>query len=329
MPLTELTDYTGYEVSLVPLGANKKKRFLVTKEHGELAMDKLLEQILKEGLKDEGSVDKVVKNLGMNEEEGMVLKAIMKMVGGDKAPLSKEKLMKALDDMGEKSPEQIKKMEEEEEEKKEKIKKAEEEEAAAIKKAKEEEEEVNKNLKGGTMPAKVPVLKEDGSWDLSGVDENLRPALEVVCKSNEMLTKTITSQELVNKSLAEKLKTEQDARVLKEFEVKAQSYGHLGDDATALAKVLKSAHDADPKNCEAIEMILKSANAKIEEGNLFKEAGATSTTMHGATAWTKIEKMAEGFETADPSLSKADAIDLVLKKHPELYDEYSQEKRRA
>ena len=316
MALTQLTNLTGYEVSLVPMGANKKKRFLVVKENnGDLEMNKkLLERILKEGLKDEDAVAKVAKNLGMSEDETDVLKAVMKLCGEGGMPA--EKLMKAMTDMGY----GVEEMEEEEKEKN-----TEKEDAPSDKK----DEEVNKENKGGVV--KVPVQKEDGSWDLSGVDDSLRPVMQVICKSNEQLAKALNDQKTANASLAEKLKTEKDARVLKEFEEKAISFGHLGQDAKNLAKVLKAAHEADPENGAAIEEILKSANAKIEQSNLFAEKGTTGSGFGkaGAGAWSKIEKMAQDISKSDPKVSNAEAIDLVLKKHPELYEEYSNEKRRA
>ena len=325
MPLTQLKELTGYEVSFVPRGANKKQRFLVTKEDGELSMDKLLQQILKEGLKDEESIDKIAKSLDLNEEEKTVLKAVMKMVGSEASPMTKEKLIEALsaDVKKEESPEDKEKALKEEEAKV-KLEKEEEEEA----KKKEEEEKINKEHRGGSMPTKVPVMKEDGSWDLSGVDETLRPSLEVICKSNEQLTKTISVQKSINETLADKLKSSEDTRILKEFEARAESMGHLGESATELAKVLKSVYDADPANAAAVEKILQTASTKIEKSMLFEEAG-TSVNEGGGSAWGKIEKHAEAITKADSKISTPDAIDLVLKNHPELYAEYEQEKRRA
>lgn len=322
MSLTQLTDLTGYEVSLVPKGANKKKRFLVTKEDdGELEMDELLEQILKEDLKDEGHIDKVAKDMGLSGDETKALKAVMKMVGAEASPLKKETLSKALKMMGGYKDDGKKDPPVKKEEKKPEAGKAD-----PVKK-----EGGEPSGKGGNMPNKVPVQKEDGSWDLSKVDESLRPVLEVVCKSNEELAKSLESQRTENKSLADKLKEERDARVLKEFEEKAKSYGHLGQDAKELAVVLKSVHDADPDNSSKVEAILKAANSKIEEGNLFKESGTTGngSGIAGADAWAKIEKHAEKVCEDDPKIDKAEAIDLVLKKHPDLYREYQDEKRRA
>lgn len=325
MPLTQLSELTGHEVSLVPMGANKKRRFLVTKEDGELSMDDLLEQILKEGLKDEETIDKVTKNLGLEEDEQKAFKAVMKIVSSEGSPLSKEKLMKALGAMGvSKSDEDegdVKKAEGDDDEKKEPAKKSDDDD--------DKSDPVNKEAttpKGGEM-SKVPVQKEDGSWDLSGVDESLRPALEAVCKSNQQLSQQLSDQTTANKSLAEKLKVETDARVLKQFEERARDMGHIGTEATKIAQILKSAYDADPANGKAVEAVLKSASDKIKESGLFNELGTSgSNGTPGAGAWDKIEKAASKFTDADPKMSHADAVDLVLKKHPELYSEYQAEK---
>lgn len=325
MALTQLSNLTGYEVSLVPHGANKKKRFLVVKSNGELDMDKLLEQILKEGLKDEEAVDAVAKSLGLEEDGTKVLKAIMKMVGAEASPLSREKLMKALEEM---------------------MPPKKEEPAAETTPAVEKEcgdgvpvkEEASVNKEGSNpkrktegegMPAKVPVQKEDGSWDLTGVDETIRPALEAVCKSNEQLTKSLNSTKTENKTLADKLAAEQNLRIMKEFEEKAKSFGHEGAEATKIAKILKSAYDASEENGKQLEEVLKSAHAKIEEGRLFAEHGTTGGINSGASAWTKIEKSAEEICKSDSKLTQQEAIDLVLQRNPKLYDEYQEEKRRG
>jgi hypothetical protein len=320
MAITLLKDLATYEVSFVPKGANKKKRFLVVKENGEIDMDKLLEMILKEGLKDEEQVSKVAKSLGLDEDGEKALKAVMKLCG-EGSPLSAEKLGKALKEMGVDMGDAPAKEEP--------PKSTEKEETTPP--APDNETPVNKEdntKKGGSMPTKVPIQKEDGSWDLSGVDESIRQVLEVVCKSNEKLAKSLTTQKDENKSLAEKLAAETNARVLKEFEERAKEYGHVGDDAKELAKVLKAAHDADPENGKAVEAILKAANEKIEAGKVFEEVGTSGTT--GGSAWQKIEKSAEKMREDKPELTTEAAIDLVMKHNPKLVEEhYAEEKGRV
>lgn len=315
MALTQLSQLTSYEVSFVPKGANLKKRFLVIKEDGEEDMDKLLEQILKGDMKNEEAVTKIAKSLGLDDKAETVLKAVMKMVGAEGSGLDSKTLSKALKAFDGPDKEEL-----------EKAKKEEEEKAAKAKKEEEEKEKAAKAKKEGDEDMKGPVQKEDGSWDLSGVDVALRPSLEAVFKSNEVLQKSLNTQTKTNETLADQLKTEKDARVMKEFVEKAEGYGHLGEDAVELAKVLKSVHDADPKNGEAVEKILKSANKKVEDGNLFSELGSTGVG-HGANAWDKIEKAAELVQKEKPTMTQSAAIDLVLKNNPSLYNEYEAEKR--
>lgn len=325
--LTELHDLKGYEVSLVPMGANNKRRFLVTKEHGELSMDKkLLEKILKEGPKNMEEMEKVAKNLGMNEDETSAFKAVMKIVGSDSSPLGKEKLMKALGSMNVKKEEPPKK-----------DKKDETDDPVGKGDYKTDDKKpVDKEgeppaTNGGNAMKGVPVQKSDGSWDLSGVDENMRPALEVICKSNEELAKSLGEQVNKNKSLAEKLKIEEEARVSKEMIEKAEEMGHAGDEAAKVAEILKAAYGISKENGQQLEAVLKSQAEKVNSSAMFTEVGKSggSETRPGAGAWGKIEKQAEAFVKADPKISQADAIDLVLKRHPELYEEYELEKRRA
>ena len=95
----------------------------------------------------------------------------------------------------------------------------------------------------------VPVKKEDGSWDLSTVDEKLKPALEVVFKSNEQLEKT-------NKTLADELRVERDLRVTKEFNQKAIAMGYAGDEAATVAKSLKDTYSISKEAGESLEKVL-------------------------------------------------------------------------
>jgi len=328
MPLTLLSDYTGYEASLVPKGANLKKRFLVVKENGDTCMKSLLEKILKADLKDEDKVDEVAKNLDLGEEEVKVLKAVMRMVGSDDSPLNKANLMKALESLGgkevkkegdEKTPEEIKKAEEDEA-------------AAAAAKKKAETEAVDKEGKGGGDMPKIPVMKEDGSFDLSGVDEALRPSLEVVCKQVQASNTALAAQTAKNITLADELKAERDARVLKEYEAKANALGHEGEEGKKIARVLKSAYEVSKENGETTEAVLKSAHEKVEKASVFEElgTGGSNQTRHGQGAWEKIEKAADDIiKDSDKSITKTAAIDLVLKQHPELYKEYEAEKRKG
>lgn len=193
----------------------------------------------------------------------------------------------------------------------------------------------------------VPVRKEDGTWDFSGVDEAQRTFYQTVLKSlddaqaqNTELAERVEKAEGRNADLEGKL-LEKDLVHKAETDLK-----HVApaDETVAVLKAAKETMSAE--QYEALETLLSKANAKIETGSLFEELGrsqdpvikdairrgANLDTGSGGDAWAKIEELAKSLveksDDGDP-ISKEQAIARVLKTEEgaQLYGEYITETR--
>lgn len=307
MKLTLLSNLQAYEVSLVTRGKNNKK-FLVTKEHGEENMDELLKSLLANGgFKDGEKFSVIAKELSLGDKEQAAFKAMFTLA--DNSGVNADVMTKVLKGMGkikmnDLDPDELAKIK--------KMCKDELKKECAEELEKEFKNKIQKELEEGIKM--TPIRKEDGTWDLSTVDEKLKPALEVVFKSNDELQKQ-------NKTLADELRAERDLRISKEFQEKAVAMGYAGDEAVKVAKSLKDAYSVSKEAGENIEAVLKSAGERVKESAVFEEFGTTGSGK-GNTAWEKIEKQAELIQKESPKLSQAQAIDLVIKNNPSLYAEY-------
>jgi hypothetical protein len=178
---------------------------------------------------------------------------------------------------------------------------------------------------GGTVetPA-VPVLKEDGTWDLDGVPDEQRATLEPVFKAQEaMLTELKDTRERLEKS--------EQALAEKQFIAKAKDELPALAAASRLGPVLKAAHEhLDEETFGELEAILKAANEQVETGDLFKELGRAALTDESQTgdAWSEIEKAADALiEKDSEGLTREQAIDKVMKtaEGRKLYSRYQTE----
>lgn len=169
----------------------------------------------------------------------------------------------------------------------------------------------------------VPIQKEDGSWDLSGVPDAARPAWEAVFKAQ---AETATKLEKAQTELAETREALRTKEIIAKADTQFKAVGARDDIVT----VLKEAGDKlSAEGYESLVSLLSAANERIETGDLFKEAGYTGgATGEGTDAWAKIEKAAEALvEKSDTAISKAQAVDRVLST-PEgsaLYSAYMRE----
>ena len=153
-----------------------------------------------------------------------------------------------------------------------------------------------------------PVQKEDGTWDLDGVPEEQRPALEVILKAQTALTEKLTSTE-------ERLAKSEDALATRQFIAKAENEFDSLAPADKLGPILKEAADKlSPETVEALEAVLKGANARVETGALFQELGrAALDDGPRDDPWSQIEKAADEMVEKSGDLTHEQAIDRVLK----------------
>lgn len=178
--------------------------------------------------------------------------------------------------------------------------------------------------KGGPVGThEVPVQKEDGSWDLSGVPEDARPFYQaMISKADE----TAVKLEKAEVELAETRDRLRTSEIIAKAENEFQKVG-ARDDIVAVLK--ESSEKLSPESYEQLVSLLSSANERIAKGDLFSEAGLTGGVNDGSEtdAWSKIEKAAEAMVEKSDGLSQSQAIDRVLQT-PEgaaLYSAYLRE----
>jgi hypothetical protein len=175
---------------------------------------------------------------------------------------------------------------------------------------------------GGTVEVQVPVRKEDGTWDLSGVPVESRPFFE------EIISKADKTESELAETREELAKSQDDLRH-RDMIQKAASYSHVAptDD---LAPILKEASEKfDPETFEKLEALLSGAEERVAKGGLFTEMGRASLN-DGETKegpWAQIEKMASDLVEKSGELSQEQALDRVLKtaEGARLYERYQAE----
>ncbi len=291
--MKRLRDLEAVEVSLVPKGANRK-RFLIFKED-DPPMQEILKAILETELDDEKKVDEVLKAAKLSDKAQNAVKGALRLLNAYKDELPKD-IMKTLAGLaGYGYPEPTEKQ-----------------------KGKDKDDDEDKKKKYG-YPA--PVKKEDGSWDFSGIPEEVRPMVEALWKEHLEEVKKREELERV-------LKEERDKQARKEFIQKAATeFGNLPVKPEEFGLVLKGLAEKAPEEYAKLEGVLKAANEAIEKGALFAEVGR-SGALPGASAMSKIEAVANSLVQKDASMTKEQAIAKALELHPELYTEYLQETQR-
>lgn len=180
----------------------------------------------------------------------------------------------------------------------------------------------------------VPVKKEDGSWDLTGVPEENRAAVEAVIKATEdekaELIKKAEEQATKAENAERIAKEERDVRETRDYIAKSAGYENLAKADDEFGPVLKSIANAErdgalPEGTAAkLDEVLKAADEQVKAGDLFKEAGRNG---HGGNsdAEGKAKAAAAEIKKADPKLTDAQAIAKAYEADPSLYDEYQKE----
>lgn len=176
--------------------------------------------------------------------------------------------------------------------------------------------------KGGTVDSHVavPIKKEDGSWDYSGVPaEAVDFYRATVEKADAAEARLVAAEERIAKA--------EDDKLTRTVIAKADTLSLVGS-PEELADVLKAAHEhLEPEQVEKLEAILTGANERIQKGDLFKEHGAKHIVGQESPgdAWSKIEKMAEDLVEKSEGMTQDKAVDIVLKTNEgkRLYEEYS------
>ena len=189
---------------------------------------------------------------------------------------------------------------------------------------------VNKEDRMTETAQAVPVKKEDGSWDLSTVPEENRPAFEAFIAKQDAEAEELRKAAEEQKTLAEQAIAKAEAveveiakakhiAAASEYVNHAKSADELGDLLYDIAKAEKDEHL--PKGTsDTLTELLKAANEAAAD--VFKEAGRVGRSNGETDAVSKLDAAADEIRKADSSLSKEQAIAKALKTNPDLYDEY-------
>lgn len=315
--LTSLDEIHTGEISLVKRGANKKKRFPFYKsEDGMPNMQELLENVLKTEADGEETFAEVLKELKVSEKgEGAAL-AALRILKSFKDELPAEAFLKLQEAAGvEKAKKQKGEMEDEEDEEEmpfPNFKKK-----SDVKKWYESmPEELRENfvLKEADEPEEEPVNKE-----IEAVMKAHTEEMEAIKKENEEVRKS--------------LEAERDARELEGWVAKAEKeLSHYpGKSSQELGSMLHKLHKSDPDMAKEQFDTMKTTSETLQKSELFREAGGTSfsKSLDDGSAWSKIEKMAEGLveKSEDLSMTKSEAIWRVMDspRGAALYEQYLKE----
>jgi hypothetical protein len=193
---------------------------------------------------------------------------------------------------------------------------SEEEEEASKKKKKKKE---TKKMDNSQSSASVSFSKrDDGSYDLTGVPEEMQATVEAICKQHEAAVQKAAE-------LEEILKAERDERLRRDFVEKAEKeFSNVPGTAVEIGILLKSLNDLDVEVAEKVESIFKAVDAQLSNSAALEEIGSPASDIE-VSAWNKIEKQAEELITNGAVSSKAAAISKVLEINPALYSEYLKE----
>ena len=342
MPITALTDLETVEVSLVPAGANLKKRFPIMKRDEENSMSDILHAVIDAQTSEESHFDSVVKSAELSEEAAAAVKGAMKILNAysDVLPteqavglvskglgLEKAEEEEVKDDDDEK---EVKEDDAEEEVKDlsemlEQADKADEEEEVSkphgkphdddedAKKADEDEDETEKMY--GSDEEKKSLQKS-----LNTLDPDVRDQVTALWKSQK---DAIAKADRLEKSLM----AERDERLRKEFVTKAhKDFPYVpGKSPEELGLMLKSLHGMDSQIAKDIEGIFKSVSAMVEKGDLLDELGSSMTSnAGGGSAYGKLDSIAKS-RVAKSGESYAKAFESAMRDNPDLYTSYLNE----
>ena len=187
---------------------------------------------------------------------------------------------------------------------------------------------VNKEDTDMTDTATVPVQKEDGTWDLSGVPEDARAAVEAVIAKQDEEREALQKAADEQKTLAEQAIAKADEVAAKlekaEYVESAKGYDNLAKSADELGELLYDIAKAEkdehlPKGTsDTLTELLKAANEAAAA--VFKEAGRTGRGT-GSDLDSKVQAAVDEIKKADPKLTDAQAIAKAYTDNPALYEE--------
>lgn len=366
--LTSLSDYEVDEVSVVGRGANRKKRFPVTKA-AEANMQDVLKAVLETETDLEANIEEVFKtalsdkgkdamrgavrllNAFRDEMPDDVMSGLGKLLKFDVPPDTKaggdmDDDKPAFLEKGKKLGDFLRAQMEDKGVSAEEMGRAAGITASTVGRILRAEIDVppDNRLEGFARALKIPLSrikdqlpkeKNVAEKNLEGLDDNAKAAVEHITKSlTERIEKAEARAEKAEaraETLGEALATERNARVEKEMvEKAANEFAGLGDPVEVGAKLhkLHKLFADDKEGLDEQLQLMKTASERVLKSALLSEAGGAGGEI-ASDAWGAIEQKGEEIRKAHPDLSKEQAIDKAITQNPGLYRAYQAEKAGA
>ena len=351
MPITALTELETVEVSLVPAGANLKKRFPIMKRNEDSSMSDILHAVIDAQTSEDSHFENVVKSADLSEEAALAVKGAMKILNAYADTIPADQALSVIGKgLGvEQNDQPVAKQDEEDEEKEEvqslaeMITEAEEEGAdkgddEEHKKEddeehkKEDEEEHKKEdeeaEKGDDVEKPYHYKEdEDDKMKKSALQKSLKDLDPAVRNQIQALWKSQAQAVAKAEKLEKSLMAERDEKQRKEFIEKARKEYRFvpGKSPDELGLMLKALHSLDSQIAKDIEGIFKSVSAMMEKGDLLGEIGSSMTgEVSDGTAFSKLDNLAKSaVKKSGGSYSKR--FEEVMKANPDLYTSYLNE----
>lgn len=284
------------EVSLVDKGANRKK-FLITKSEKDQMAKKAtkeeLDQILKaldaDALREDGKLEEVIKGMDVSPKATEALREALKQLlvveeemDGTECSYGLQYIMNT----------------------------------------------VATYLGWGVVGGETQEIEKNMGKENEAV--KVDPKVEEISKSLAEVQKQLEESKKQNADMAEIIKREQDKAKTAEFVAKAEKeFKNLPGDAKSLGEVMKSLSEKAPEDFAKLEVVLKAANEMIAKGATLEVEGSKQGGEAGKASdeiYSQIEKKAEALvvksATEGKPMSKAKAIDEVMKSEKALYTQY-------
>jgi len=344
MAITALTDVETLEVSLVPEGANNKKRFPVLKSAESKPMSDILHAVIDAPSSEDDRFDQVVKSssLGNNAEVAEAIKGAMKILNAYSDSISPADAIGVMSDgfgvrkasefEEGKESEGAKLSDEDELDKASEFEEGKESEGATLsdedKTDKASEFEEGKESEGTTLSDEDKLDKaeeeeeeeEDVEKSLRSLPKNVRSHMTALFKSQK---EAVAKADKLEKALT----VERDERLRKEFVEKAKTdFPYVpGKSPEEVGLMLKTLHVVAPNIAKDVEGIFKSVSATIEKTGLLQELGSgMGNRSGGASAYAKLDGMARE-SVSKAGGSYAQAFEKAMQSNPELYSQYLDE----
>lgn len=167
----------------------------------------------------------------------------------------------------------------------------------------------------------------DVSKSVDPSEEFLKSAPTEVVEMFEKMRKESEDKDALVKSANDELQKERDLQADKESIEKAKGWKNLNLDAQKIGPALRKLSGIDPELAKSLDVVLSSLNAQAETSNIFAELGKSVDGASGDNAYGTMEALAKSLVESNSATSMQDAMAQVAKNRPDLYDQYTSEKK--